>query len=310
MDVDPASARAEVVSAMLRTIVCVTAFASTMIPVSSAIRAQTPAPTRTVSFDAATVKLNTSGSERGDDEVTAGGRYMATNLSLRFLIRFAYARSPRSRGLEPFEVSGGPDWTALDRFDVEAVAGRDVSLSELRAMLQTLLIERFKLRTHYETRPSAVYRLTLATPATLGPKLRRATADCAGVPVDPRRGIRPGQAEPCGYFGPSPTAPMDSGRAYQAFRGLTMEDLALRLYPYLGRRIIDGTGLSGYFDADFEFTSEIVMPPPPGPTNPYDGRLLPSIVDVLPQQLGLRLQSERGTIEILVIDEAERPARD
>ena len=76
--------------------------------------------------------------------------------------------------------------------------------------------------------------------------------------------------------------------------------------------MIDGTGLSGYFDADFEFTAEIVMPPPPPMlrVNPYDGRVMPSIFSVLPQQLGLKLESQRGPVEVLVIDHAEPPTPD
>ena len=226
----------------------------------------------------------------GDDRVIPGGRYTATNLSLQVLMRFAYERSPRSRGLEPFEVAGGPDWVVSDRFDVNATAGREVSLTELRSMLQTLLIERFKLKTHYETRQGPVYRMVMAQRGKFGPQLHRSESDCARVTADPLRGGTPGQPEPCGYFGPSPTIPLGSDKAYQAFRGLTMGDLALRLYPYLGRRVIDSTGLAGYFDGEFEFTTEIVMPPPPpGLPNPYDGRALPSVFSVLPQQLGLRL---------------------
>ena len=223
-------------------------------------------------------------------------------------MRFAYERSPRSRGLEPFEVAGGPGWIRSDRFDVNATAGRDVSLIELRSMLQSLLIERFKLKARYETRQGSVYRMTLTQREKLGPQLRRAAGACGGGAPDPLRGITPGQAEPCGYFGPSPTVPIGSGKAYQAIRGLTMEDFALRLYPYLGRRVIDATRLAGYFDGEFEFTAEIVMPPPPpGLPNPYDGRVLPSIFSVLPQQLGLRLQSGRGPVDILVVDHAEHP---
>jgi uncharacterized protein (TIGR03435 family) len=268
------------------------------------------APAGGLAFDASSVKANKSGNPVGDDRVIPGGRYSATNLSLQVLIRFAYERSPRSRGLEPFEVTGGPDWIASDRFDVNATAGREVSLAELRSMLQTLLVDRFKLKTHYETRQGPVYRMVVAQRGKMGPQLRRATADCAAMTADPLRGITPGQLEPCGYFGPSPI-PLGSDKAYQAFRGLTMEDLALRLYPHLGRRVIDATGLAGHFDGDFEFTAEIVMPPPPpGLPNPYDGRVLPSIFSVLPQQLGLRLQSERGPVEILVVDHAERPTED
>ena len=89
-----------------------------------------------------------------------------------------------------------------------------------------------------------------------------------------------------------------------------MADLALRLYPDLGRRVTDATGITGFLDGELEFTSEIVMPPrPPGLPNPYDGRVLPSIFSVLPQRLGLRLESARGPVEILVVDHAERPAK-
>jgi len=273
-------------------------------------RAGVSSPTQPT-FDAASIKLNTSGLPSGNDKVLPGGRYTSTNLSLLVLIRFAYDPSPRSRALTPVEVEGGPSWIRSDRFDVSATAGRDVALPELRAMLRTLLAERFHLQAHFETRQLPVYRLVLAQSNTLGPQLRRTTADCASAPLDPLRGITPGESYPCGYFGLSPNVAMNSGRAYQAFRGMTMEDVALRLREFLGRRVIDGTGLVGYFDADFEFTAEIVMPPPPpGQPNPYDGRVLPSIFSVLPQQLGLKLGSQRGPTEILVIDHADHPTPD
>jgi uncharacterized protein (TIGR03435 family) len=273
----------------------------------SAPRLFAQVPAQSVAFDAASVKANRSGSPQGREQISPGGRFTSTNLSLESLIRFAYVRSTRSRGLEPFEVAGGPAWIRLDRFDVNATAGREVSLAELRSMIQTLLIDRFNLKARYETRQGLVYRMTLARRERLGPQLRRAAAECGGVAPNPLLGITPGQAEPCGYFGPSPTVPIGSEKAYQAIRGLTMEDFALQLYPYLGRRVIDATGLAGYFDGEFEFTAEIVMPPPPGLPNPYDGQVLPSIFSVLPQQLGLRLQSERGPIDILVVDHAEHP---
>ena len=277
-------------------------------PAVLAIAASMMATAQTAEFEAASVKANRSGRPQGREQIGPGGRFTSTNLSLEVLIRLAYERSPRSRGLEPFEVAGGPSWIRSDRFDVNATAGREVSLTELRSMLQSLLIDRFRLKAHYETRQGPVYRMALSQPGKLGPQLRRAAGACAGLASDPLRGITPGHAEPCGYFGPSPTVPIGSDKAYQAIRGLTMEDLALRLYPYLGRRVIDATGLAGYFDGEFEFTAEIVMPPPPpGLPNPYDGRVLPSIFSVLPQQLGVRLQSERGPVEILVVEHAEQP---
>jgi uncharacterized protein (TIGR03435 family) len=262
-------------------------------------------------FAAASVKVNRSGQPGGSDRIGPGGRFTFTNLSLQYLIRFGYERSPRSRGLEPFEVIGGPDWLASDRFDVNAIAGREATLSEMRAMVRTLLEDRFRLRAHYETRDGWIYRLTMSQAGKLGPQLRVARQQCEGAAIEPLRGITPGTAEPCGYFGPSPTVPPGSDRAYQAFRGVTMAYLGTRLYPYLGRRVVDATGLSGYYDGEFEFTAEVVMPPPPpGQPNPYDGRVLPSLFSVLPQQLGLKLEPGRGPVEVLVVDRAEHPTDD
>jgi uncharacterized protein (TIGR03435 family) len=258
-----------------------------------------------LTFDAASVKVNNSGLDQALDRVEPG-RYAATNMPLAVLIRFAYA-PPRSRSLEPFEISGGPGWLLSDRFDIHATAGRDVSLPELRAMLRTLLAERFQLRAHFEQRDGSVYRMSLARAGRLGPQLRPAKADCAAVPFDPLRGFVPGDEPTCGYFGPSPEAPLDSNRAYQAMRGMQMQGFAGAHYPYLGRRVVDMTGLTGYFDGEFEFTAEIVMPPPPSGVNPFDGRTLPSIFSVLPQQLGLKLESGRGPVDILIVDHAERP---
>ena len=85
-----------------------------------------------------------------------------------------------------------------------------------------------------------------------------------------------------------------------------MEGFARRLQTFLGRTIVDQTGLSGYYDGDFEFTAEIAIPPPPpGRPNPFEDRVFPSIFSVLPQQLGLRLESARGPVDVLVIDSIE-----
>jgi bla regulator protein blaR1 len=257
-------------------------------------------------FEAASIKVNRSGLPEAFDTIQ-GGRYTATNIPLLVLIRLAYEPCPRSRGLEPFEVTGGPSVVLSARFDVNPTAGRDVSLTELRSMIRTLLAERFRVQAHFEKRPGAVYRLSLTQPGRLGPQLRRAEAECGAVPVDPFRGFAPGQQPTCGYFGPSFTAPIDSDRAYQAMRGMTMSDFVAALYPHLGRRVVDQTGLDGFFDADLEFTAEIMLPPPPSGPNPFNGRTLPSIFSVLPQQLGLKLDPAEAPVDILVIDRAEHP---
>jgi uncharacterized protein (TIGR03435 family) len=252
-------------------------------------------------FEAASVRLNKSGLQGGTDDVLPNGRYVATNLPLAVFIRLAYTPAARSRSLEPFEVRGGPDWLLSDRFDINATAGRDASVSEVRAMLRTLLAERFQVKTHVEQRLGPAFRLSMARPGRLGSQLRRSEADCdAGVrsEVDGRQ---------CGFFGPAPTAPVGSNRAYQALRGMTMDEFAVILSAHLGRHVINSTGLSGAFDGDMEFTAEIMLPPPPSGPNPFDGTTLPSIFSVLPQQLGLRLEQTEAPQAILVIDHAAHP---
>jgi uncharacterized protein (TIGR03435 family) len=106
----------------------------------------------------------------------------------------------------------------------------------------------------------------------------------------------------------SPTIDPASGQSNQAMRGVTMEAVAQHLRSFLGRTVVDETGLGGYYDGDFEFTAEIpIPPPPPGLPNPYEGRTFGSIFSVLPQQLGLKLESGRGPVDVIVIESAQPP---
>jgi uncharacterized protein (TIGR03435 family) len=260
-----------------------------------------------VTFEAASVRLNKSGLQSGTDDVLPNGRYVATNLPLAVFIRLAYTPAARHRSLEPFEVRGGPDWRLSDRFDINATAGRDASPVEIRAMLRALLAERFQVKTHVEQRRGPAFRLSMARPGRLGPQLRRSEADCNAIAAGQTREAGSGTDTRCGFFGPAPTAPIGSTRAYQALRGMTMDEFAVILSAYLGRHVVNSTGLSGAFDGDMEFTAEIMLPPPPSGPNPFDGTALPSIFSVLPQQLGLRLERTDAPQAILVIDHAAHP---
>jgi uncharacterized protein (TIGR03435 family) len=146
----------------------------------------------------------------------------------------------------------------------------------------------------------------------LGPGLRKAQTDCnpaaagVGVPFDPN--------QPCwppGGFGPAPGVPITSGRL--AFRGMTLDAFARSLAPIVRRVVLDRTGLAGAYDADFDASAELPPPPPPpgsGIPNPFDPRNMPSIFSVLTEQLGLKLEATRATVDVLVIDAAERPVED
>lgn len=273
------------------------------------LRAQSPADAaRGPAFEAASVRPNRSGHADWRLEPLPGGRLTATNATVAALIRFAYE-------MPDFQVFGGPNWLNSDRFDVVAKAEGDASLEQKRLMLRRLLAERFKLTTHTEMRELPIYALVMArSDGRTGPRLRRAEVDCARADrasLDLGVGPSPPNGPPrCGYFGFAPGADFPSGRGGLGFRGLTLAALAKILVPMVRRSVSDQTGLTGYFDAEFDFMAELPPPPPPpGVPNPWGSEFV-SVFTVLPEQLGLKLDSRRGPVEVLVIDRAEQPTPD
>ena len=270
------------------------------------IQAQAPAADGGPAFEVASVKRNTSGEPGSRLEPLPGGRLNAVNVPAAALIRFAY-------DLPAFQVLGGPDWLTADRFDVAATAQRDASIEQTRLMLRRLLAERFTLSAHTETREQPVYALVMArSDGRIGPQLRATKADCASE-QGPQLGVGPGPdggPPPCGYFGFAPNTNLPAARGGLAFRGLSMARFARALVPMVRRSVTDETGLRGYFDADFDFLSELPPPPPPpGMPNPWTEPFA-SVLTVLPEQLGLKLDARRGPVSVLVIDGAERPGPD
>jgi uncharacterized protein (TIGR03435 family) len=268
-----------------------------------------PAAAGGPAFEAASVKANRSGDLDARLVPQPGGRLTATNVPAAELIRFAY-------DLPDFQVSGGPKWLTSDRFDVVAKADGDPPVTEKRLMLRRLLAERFKLTAHTETRELPLYALVMArSDGRLGSHLRRAAADCARItpPAADVVGIGPSPSNGpagCGFFGFAPGTDFPSGRGGLAFRGLTMAALAKIFVPMLRRSVSDHTGLAGYFDAEFSFIAELPIPPPPPgvPAPPFEPFV--SVFTVLPEQLGLKLESRRGPVDVLVIDRVEPPTPD
>ena len=246
-------------------------------------------------FDVASVKPNVSGEMRVTVQAMPGGRFTATNAPLRTLIREAYA-------LQGFQLSGGPGWLDSDRFDIVAKSENNPTPLQMRVMLRALLTERFKLSVHTETRDLPLYALVLARPdGKLGPHLRRTGTDCSQAPEWLGTGPPPVRdaAAPCRSGGPG------AGGAMR-FRGITLEAFAKFLAMPVRRPVIDRTGLTGDFDIELEMSAELgPPPPPPGMPDLIDRSSAPSIFTSLPEQLGLRLDSRRGPVEILVIDRVE-----
>ena len=108
-----------------------------------------------------------------------------------------------------------------------------------------------------------------------------------------------------------PDVPLSSGRSRFALRGTSMEAFARFLPAAVDHYVVNRTGLDGHFDGEFDFTVEMGPPPaPPGQPDPYDRANFQTIFTVLQEQLGLKLDSQRGPVEVLVVDRAEQPTVD
>jgi len=206
-----------------------------------------------------------------------GGRFAATNVTLRQLIRVGW----------PQKVSGGPSWVVSDGYDVSAVAAEpNVSRDDFSLMMQNLLKDRFSLRVHTETHETRVYVLL---PAKNGLKLPDA------------------KPEPCIYGRKPPESnPQDGCAAMNVTSDsivnekISMQWFARVLEGVLGRPVLDRTGFTGSFKVLLEFA-------PVAPAGDTESTK-PSLFTALEEQLGLRLESEKGTEEVLVIDHVERPS--
>lgn len=270
----------------------------------SRVEAQ-PADAGVRAFEVASVKPNKS--QSGLVRIgTLQGRFTATNATLRMLVQNAY-------GVQDFRMSGGPGWIDTDRFNVEAKSDAGATFQQTQSMLKTLLEERFQLKVHTETRELRVYALIVARgDGQLGAKLLHSGPECRPITTPP--GI---PAAPPPPPGPAPAGgmmcPSMLMQGNVSGRNLTMERLATTLSPWVNRQVVDRTKLAGSFDMDLQWA------PDQTPFRPSDGlgapRLpvdpnLPSLFTALQEQLGLKLTSERGMVDVLVIDRAERPAED
>ncbi len=201
-------------------------------------------------------------------------------------------------GLLDYQIIGGPDWISTARFDIEARAEEEAirqmgnapatARSEtMRQMIQSLLDERFQLKVHRETRELPVFNLTVAKD---GPKLQ---ATIEGRPGP--GGLSAGSARSNG----TPAGVEMSGS------GITMQRLVSMLASRAGRPMIDRTNLTGTYDFNLKFAPSAA--PTAGPDSATEP-IGPSLFTAIQEQLGLRLESGKGPIEVLVIDSVSKPS--
>jgi uncharacterized protein (TIGR03435 family) len=277
------------------------------------LRAQTPT-TKDVAFEVASVKPNTSGPGYVSfNYQRAGGRFRATNVTLRVLIRNSYQ-------LQDSQIVGGPSWLNSDRFDIVAKANlesfqafpvqRSDGPSDLQLMMRALLAERFKLVVHHEARPVSVLALVLARrDGRLGPALRPSTVDCDALAAERVRSATAPPAQP------APASQTRCGAARSlgqlTLGGGTIFQLANTLSNIVGQAVVDRTGLAGAYDVDLTWTpDQDAQRPPDAQDPPRADANGPSIYTALQEQLGLKLESQRSTIDVLVIDSVEQPTPD
>lgn len=299
--------------------------------------AQSPAPaTQPLEFDVVSVKPNNSGIPRVGLQFP-GGRLNGINITVQALFGLAFR-------VQPFQIVGAPDWVGSERFDVMATSTVTPTLDQRASMVQALLADRFKLSVHRETSELPVYGLVLAkNDGTLGPRLRRSELDCVALAAAARGGAPllggPGGGDPRGAPRGGPGAPgqpapagqpqvqvqqaqlggcgSTGGPGQRTSRGVTMAELATSLSGLVNRVVINRTGLGGAFDFELQWTPDqfqgagplggIPGAPPPAPST---DSTFPSLFTALQEQLGLRLDSQRGPVEVIVIDHVERPTPD
>jgi uncharacterized protein (TIGR03435 family) len=223
------------------------------------------------------------------------GRFDIENMPLQTMIQVAFQ-------VQGYQITGGPGWISSDLYEVTARSEGNPTTEQTRAMVQTLLADRFKLVLHRETKELPIYNLVAAKN---GLKLQRSKdGDCVVLTPDmPRPGLAGAPSKPCGLNG---------GRGIPELRGerVTMAQLTPRLSLILGHAVIDKTGFTGAFNIHLRWTPDEAID---GPLSPRFGGAAPdpdgpSIFTAFRDDLGLILQPAKGPVEILVIDHIERPS--
>jgi uncharacterized protein (TIGR03435 family) len=258
----------------------------------------------------------------------ADGSIRATNLPLRLLIRAAYK-------VEDEQIVGGPPWQLSSKFDITAKpeVGAVATEDALRERLKALLVDRFKLKMHTESREMNVSALVLAhSDGKLGPNLKVSTADCSNAAAEAQKmadEIRRNPANAmaamaqvkCGLV-PMPTPGANGAPPKLMVRGMgqPIANLVSLVTQFTGRQVVDKTGLTGLYDFEVELPLDmdilrriagqagVTIPAGPQQALPqYDG---PAMTTILSERLGLKLDSQKAPVDVIVIDSAEVPSAD
>lgn len=270
-----------------------------VVSVTAFVTAQSPQ----LAFDVASVKENTAVSDASSISGPLPGRFRIVNVPLRFILLYAFQVLDN-------QLIDAPGWTESARYDITGTYPGTATPSDpdTRAMLRTLLADRFGLVTHRDTREMPTYALVLARQdGALGPQIVRSTTDCEQWLQEKRPQIGEGSASPVAPGGKRPVCLMLTTRRFITAGTRSIPQLAAALQSLTGRPVVDRTGLTGTFDFDLQWTSGTVGAPVSTNPQPDDG---PSIFVALQEQLGLRLAPGRDRFDVVVVDAVQRPTPD
>jgi uncharacterized protein (TIGR03435 family) len=235
------------------------------------------------------------------------GMLRCQNMSLANLIARAY-------NLIPYQFTA-PDWMQSQLFDITAKVPEGATKEQFALMLQNMLIDRFNLKAHHESREMTKYELVVAKK---GPNLKESQDDPA--PKD-------GDIYPPPPPAPSARSAVDSegypvlapgrqgmmimnGRARLFYPKWTIEQLARQLAGQLGKPVTDSTGLKGKYDIGLYWSTDTMRAKTPGADGALgpipDNGSGPTLERAIQDQLGLRLESTKGPVDLLVVDHIEK----
>jgi len=255
---------------------------------------EAPAYVPTLTFDVASVRETVRGPQVNIGIVNPphASTFDASSVSLRILIQLAY-------NFGPFQITGGPDWMDDHYFTVQAKSDPsvDAQLAKLTDdegreeklhMVQALLADRFHLRAHWESKDASVYALVIAK---------------GGLKMQTTKLPIPDAGDP----NSAPTTPSTVVHAHGSRQGIeidgerfSMRAIALMLSTQLHVPVVDKTGDKGYYDFALQFSRDDLGTPDP---DSY-----PSLAVAAQEQLGLRLESTKGPMDVMVIGHAESPS--
>ena len=248
-------------------------------------------------FEVISIKPRTADAPSGNIP-NAPDRFVRPNVSVSQLMEYAFE-------VRAFQIIGGPGWLRSDRYEVAAKAETAVPQAQMRLMVQRLLAERFGLEVHRETREMDTYGLVTARrDGQLGEKMRSSTRDCG--PIIDAGNARPRQGDdppPCAWF-----VALMNGFARLRLTGIRVPRFAAVLETMATRKMVDRTNLTGTYDIELDFLPDAGLL---GVNIPNATALqqsdIPPLATAIQDQLGLKLESERAPVDVILIDSVRQP---